>query len=301
MDLVVLGDCNPDLLVTGADEPKFGQIERVVDGARLVVGGSAAIMACGAARLGLSTGLVGVVGDDFLGRFMRESVAELGVDVSGVVVDGETPTGISVVLVRDGDRAILTALGTIPALSAALVDVELLRAARHVHVSSYFLQERLRKELPALLADAKSAGATVSVDPNWDPREKWDGGLLELLREVDLLFANEEEVRRIAREDDVESAARKLAQLGPRVVVKLGAVGALAVRDAALVRASAPRVEVVDTVGAGDSFDAGFLAGFLSERSDEESLELACACGALSTRAAGGTAAQPTLSGAMSA
>jgi sugar/nucleoside kinase (ribokinase family) len=121
------------------------------------------------------------------------------------------------------------------------------------------------------------------------------------LREVDLLFANEEEVRRIAREDDVESAARKLAQLGPRVVVKLGAVGALAVRDAALVRASAPRVEVVDTVGAGDSCDAGFLAGFLSERSDEESLELACACGALSTRAAGGTAAQPTLSGAMSA
>ena len=92
-----------------------------------------------------------------------------------------------------------------------------------------------------------------------------------------------------------------LRQLGPRVVVKLGAVGALAARDAALVRASAPRVEVVDTVGAGDSFDAGFLAGFLSERSDEESLELACACGALSTRAAGGTAAQPTLNKAMSA
>jgi sugar/nucleoside kinase (ribokinase family) len=301
MDLAVLGDCNPDLLVTGATEPEFGQVERVVEGARLVIGGSAAITACGAARLGLDTHLVGVVGDDFFGRFLRESVAELGVDVSGVVVDGETPTGISVVLVRGDDRAILTALGTIPALSGGLVDFELLRSARHVHVSSYFLQERLREELPALVADVKSAGATVSVDPNWDPREEWDGGLLELLHDIDLLFANAEEARRIAGEDELEAAARKLAQLASRVVVKLGSDGALAVRGTELVRASAPRVEVADTVGAGDSFDAGFLAGFLSERSDEESLELACACGALSTRAAGGTAAQPTLAEALSA
>lgn len=301
MDLLVLGDCNPDLLVTGADEPEFGQVERIVDDARLVIGGSAAIMACGAARLGLATGLVGVIGDDFLGRFMREAVAERGVDVSGLVVDGEQSTGISIVLVRGDDRAILTALGTIPGLSAEAVDDELLRAARHVHVSSFFLQRRLRDELPAALGEAKSAGATVSIDPNWDPREEWDGGLLEALSSADLLFVNGEEVRRIAGEDQVEAAARKLAERGAKVVVKLGAEGALAVRDDEIVRASAPRVEVADTVGAGDSFDAGFLAGFLSGRSDQESLALACACGALSTRAAGGTAAQPTLAEAMSA
>jgi sugar/nucleoside kinase (ribokinase family) len=300
-DLLVLGDCNPDLLVTGAAEPEFGQVERVVDDARLVIGGSAAIMACGAARLGLRTGLVGVVGNDFLGRFMRESVAALGVDVSGLVVDDERPTGISVVLVRGDDRAILTALGTIPALSAEAVDIESLRSARHVHVSSFFLQDRLRGELPALLGEARAAGATVSIDPNWDPLEEWHGGLLEALRRTDLLFANAEEVRRIAGEDDTGAAARKLAELGPLVVVKLGADGAVAVRGANVVRASAPRIDVVDTVGAGDSFDAGFLAGFLSGRSDEEALRLACACGALSTRAAGGTAAQPTLAEAMSA
>jgi sugar/nucleoside kinase (ribokinase family) len=301
VDLLVLGDCNPDLLVTGADEPEFGQVERIVDDARLVIGGSAAIMACGAARLGLATGLVGVIGDDFLGRFMREAVAERGVDVSGLVVDGEQSTGISIVLVRGDDRAILTALGTIPGLSAEAVDDELLRAARHVHVSSFFLQRRLRDELPAALGEAKSAGATVSIDPNWDPREEWDGGLLEALSSADLLFVNGEEVRRIAGEDQVEAAARKLAERGAKVVVKLGAEGALAVRDDEIVRASAPRVEVADTVGAGDSFDAGFLAGFLSGRSHQESLALACACGALSTRAAGGTAAQPTLAEAMSA
>jgi sugar/nucleoside kinase (ribokinase family) len=177
----------------------------------------------------------------------------------------------------------------------------LLRGARHVHVSSFFLQRRLRDELPAALGEAKSAGATVSIDPNWDPREEWDGGLLEALSSADLLFVNGEEVRRIAGEDEVEAAARKLAERGAKVVVKLGAEGALAVRDDEIVRASAPQVEVADTVGAGDSFDAGFLAGFLSGRSDQESLALACACGALSTRAAGGTAAQPTLAEAMSA
>jgi sugar/nucleoside kinase (ribokinase family) len=300
LDLLVLGDCNPDLLVAGAAEPAFGQVERIVDDAELAIGGSAAITACGAARLGLRTGLVGVVGDDFLGRFMRETVAECGVEISGVVIDGARRTGISVVLVRGDDRAILTALGTIPELSADVVDRATLRSARHVHVSSYFLLHRLRETLPVLLGEARAAGATVSVDPNWDPREEWDGGLLEALRHVDVLFANTEEVRRIAGEDDAETAARKLAARGPQTVVKLGAEGALAVRDAELVRAPALRVNVVDTVGAGDSFDAGFLAGLLSGRSLEASLALACACGSLSARAPGGTAAQPTLAEAMS-
>lgn len=295
LDLVVLGDCNPDLLVTGAGEPEFGQVERIVEDAQLVIGGSASITACGAARLGLHTGVVGVVGDDYLGRFIRESLAERGVDVSGVTVDGERPTGISVVLVRGDDRAILTALGTIPELSTDAVDRVALRTARHLHVSSYFLQDRLRDELPSLLTEVRATGSTASVDPNWDPREEWDGGLLETLRGTDILFANGEEVRRIAREDDVGAAARKLAESCPLVVVKLGGDGALAVSEAEVVRVPAVRVEVADTVGAGDSFDAGFLAGFLSGRSVEGSLALACACGSLSTRAAGGTAAQPTL------
>lgn len=300
-DLVVLGDCNPDLLVTGAVEPEFGQVERIVDDARLVIGGSAAITACGAARLGLRTALIGVVGDDFLGRFMREAVADFGVDVSGVVVDRDRPTGISVVLVRGEDRAILTALGTIPELSADVLDRAVLREARHVHFSSYFLQHALRQEVPGLLSAARSAGATASVDPNWDPREKWDGGLLETLGDVDVLFANAEEVRRITGNDDVEAAARTLAEHGPHVVVKLGADGALAVRGTEVIRAPALRVEVDDTVGAGDSFDAGFLAGFLSGQPLEAALAFACACGSLSTRAAGGTAAQPTLGEARSA
>jgi sugar/nucleoside kinase (ribokinase family) len=301
LDLVVLGDCNPDLLVTGAAEPEFSQVERLVDDARLVIGGSAAITACGAARLGLRTGLVGLVGADYLGRFMRESLAERGVDVTGLTVDDERPTGISVVLVREDDRAILTALGTISELSSDAVDRVALRDARHLHVSSFFLQDRLRDDLPSLLAEVRAAGSTVSIDPNWDPREEWNGGLLETLRGTDILFANAEEVRRIAAENQVEAAARKLAESGPLVVVKRGGDGAFAVSGGKVIRASALRVDVADTVGAGDSFNAGFLAAFLSGSPVADALALACACGSLSTRAAGGTAAQPTLAEAKSA
>jgi len=302
LDLLVLGDCNPDLLLSGgAVEPAFGQIERVVEEAKLVIGGSGAITACGAARLGLRAGLVAVVGDDTFGRFMQESLAQRGVDVSGIAVDGERPTGVSVVLVRGPDRAILTALGTIPELSAAVVDDEKLHTTRHLHVSSFFLQHRLRLELPALLSSARAAGATTSIDPNWDPREEWDGGLLDALADTDVLLVNGEEAKQIAGEDDVEAAAQKLAERGPLVVVKLGEDGAVAVSGASVVRAPAIPLEVVDTVGAGDSFDAGFLAGFLGGRPLEDSLALACACGSLSIRAGGGTDGQPTLAQAMSA
>ncbi len=296
-DLLVVGDCNPDLVLRGGDvEPAFGQVERVVDDAELTVGGSGAIVACGAARLGLRTALASLVGADPLGRLMLDALGERGVDASGVVVRPEARTGVTVVLVRGSDRAILTALGTISELTAELADRQLLQAAQHVHVSSYFLQHGLRPGLAGLLREARSAGASTSIDPNWDPSEQWDGGLLDLLGETSILFLNAEEARRIAGVADVEEAARMLSRDGGvLVVVKLGADGGLAVDGGRVIRSPAVAVEEVDSVGAGDSFDAGFLAGHLAGRPPEESLRLANACGALSMRAAGGTGAQPTL------
>jgi sugar/nucleoside kinase (ribokinase family) len=296
MDVIVLGDCNPDLVLHGGDvEPQFGQVERVVERAELTIGGSAAIMACGAARLGLRTGLVSVVGDDAFGRFMLGELEERDVDVSGVVVDATATTGVSVVLVKDDDRAMLTALGSIAALSAAHVDRGLLSSARHVHVSSFFLLHALRPDLPPLLRGAREAGATTSVDPNWDPGEAWDSGLRDVLSETDVLFVNEEEALRVASAESVEVAARELAREVGTVVVKRGAAGALAVEGDHLVQAPARPVDAVDAIGAGDSFDAGFISALLSGRSLAERLAFANACGALSMRAAGGTRAQPTL------
>ncbi len=297
-DLVVLGDCNPDLVLSDPDlEPAFGQAERLVSGSELTIGGSGAIMACAAARLGLRTAIISVVGDDLFGQFMLRELAERGVDTSGVLVDARLSTGLTVILARRDDRAILTYKGSIAALSAELVEDHWITGARHVHVSSFFLQSALAAGLGSLLALARRAGTSTSVDPNWDPSGGWDGGLRELIPQMDMLLPNAAEACRLAGCDDPARAARELASAGALVAVKLGADGAIAARAGhELVHAVVPAgVAAVDAVGAGDAFDAGLVAGLLRGASIEQALSLACACGTLSTRAAGGTAAQPTL------
>ena len=304
LDLLVVGEVNPDIVVRAADpRPAFGQEERWVDGIELVIGSSSVIFACGAARLGLRTAMAGVVGDDPLGRFMLAAMVERGLDVGAVRVDPGLPTGASVILAGPSDRAILTAPGTTPFLRVSDVPPALLARARHLHVGSFFLLDAAQPELPALFRAARAGGATTSLDCNWDPRGGWDSGVLGLLAETDVFLPNAAEATRIAGVADVEEAARALAGLGPQVVVvKLGADGALAATpDGALARLPALPVEPVDTTGAGDSFDAGFLAGWLGGRPLEACLALGVACGSLSTRGVGGTAAQPTLAEAEAA
>lgn len=295
IDLLVLGDVNPDLILTGDVEPAFGQVERVVEDARLTVGGSGAIVACGAARLGLRTTICGVVGDDVFGRFMRDELERRGVGVSGLVGEPDGPTGITIVLARPGDRAILTHTGTIADLSSDRIDRRTLDLARHVHVGSYYLQDALRPELSPLFERVRANGATTSLDPNWDPSERWDGGLLELLSLTDIFLPNAEEATRIAGAENPEAAARALASRAGVVVVKAGADGAVAVAGDELFRAPAIAVDAADATGAGDAFDAGFLASRLAGDPLERSLAIANACGALSTRALGGVDGQPTM------
>ena len=159
-DLLVVGDVNPDIVVSGGD-PRYGQREVLVDGVTLTIGGSASIMAAAAARLGLRVALAGVVGDDPLGRFMLDELAARGVDVAACRIDPDRPTGATVILARDGDRAILTAEGTIPELTAADVPDTLLERTRHVHVASYFLLRRLASALPAVVERAQIGRAHV--------------------------------------------------------------------------------------------------------------------------------------------
>ncbi|HEV8451696.1 MAG TPA: PfkB family carbohydrate kinase [Gaiellales bacterium] len=291
LDLLVIGDCNPDLLVAGADVvPEFGQREKLVDTGRLLVGGSASIFACGAARLGLAVALVATVGDDAFGSFMLEQVGERGVDTSGCRIVAGVDTGLTVALVRDGDRAMLTAPGAIPLLTAEMVPPALVASARHLHVASYHLLDGLRPGLPALVAAAHAAGATVSVNPQGEVGDGGGAELRALVPEIDLLLLNEQEHRSLGTVD------------GPLVVVKRGADGAV-VHSAAggVVRAAAHAVEAVDTTGAGDSFDAGFLAAWLAGEPPERALALGNACGALSTRALGGITAQATMAEARAA
>jgi sugar/nucleoside kinase (ribokinase family) len=300
LDLLVLGDANPDLVLRGGNvEPAWGQTERIVEEGSLTVGGSGAIMACAAAKLGLRTAFAGVVGDDPLGTYIRQQLEARGVDTRGVLVDPHRPTGVTVVLSRRDDRAMLTALGTIADLRGSLVSPDLLATTRHVHVSSYFLQRSLRADLPALFAEARSTGTTTSIDPNWDPDEEWDGGLLGLLPDTDLFLPNSAESRAITGIDDIDIAAESLAGRGGTVAIKFGDGGGMVVRGQETVRVPGIHVDVVDTTGAGDTFDAGFIAGFLAGWPLARCLALANVCGGLSTVAAGGVDAQPTMDEAL--
>ncbi len=295
IDILVIGEVNADLVLTGDVTPAFGQAEKIIDDAALTIGSSGAIFACGAARLGLRVAYSGVVGDDIFGRFMVDNLRAREVDSSGIRVDPALKTGLSVILSQANDRAILTHLGAINALRAEQVDRALLRRARLVHVTSYFLQRALQSDLPALLAEAHSLGCTVSMDTNWDPAECWAGGLAEALLQVDIFLPNEQEAMAIANKADISAALTALAQNIPTVVIKLGAEGAICQQGAERIQAPGFQVAVVDTTGAGDSFNAGFLYGYLQKQPLADSLALACACGALSTRAAGGVSAQATL------
>ncbi|MEU8125386.1 carbohydrate kinase family protein [Spirillospora sp. NPDC049024] len=296
LDLLVIGDANPDVLVHGAPEvPPYGQAETLVGGGVLALGGSAAIAAHGAARLGLATAFAGLVGRDAAGDFVVDALSTAGVDVSCVVRHAALPTALTVCLNRPGgDRAILTAPGCLVEHGPEHVPDVADLAVRHVHAASYFLQPRLARALPALLRERRAAGATTSLDTNDDPAGLWELAP-GLVSECTFLLPNEAEALALSGADDLAGALASLGGDGCVPVVKRGAMGAVAMRDGTAVHVDAPAAEPVDTVGAGDSFDAGFLAGWLDRGELRHALRLGAACGALSTRAAGGTAGQPTL------
>jgi sugar/nucleoside kinase (ribokinase family) len=310
VDLVVAGDVNPDVIALDADPmPVFGQVERIVREVRITMGGSSSIMACGAARLGLDVSFCGVVGDDDAGRLALGLLRDRGVDVAACRIDRSAPTAVTVILARDVDRAILTSLGTIGALTADDIPADLVARARHLHVGSTALQPRLRAGLPDLFRHARASGTTTSFDANWDPDERWED-LDGLLATADVCFPNLAEGRRwTGRTEPAEVARAIVTRAGVAgrhsearpltVALKLGAEGAIAVLGDEVVHASAPSVQVVDTTGAGDTLDAGFVTGMLRGWSLERTLAFAVACGSASTQAIGGVDAQPTLEEAL--
>lgn len=297
-DILVAGEINPDLILRGDVAPEFGQVEKLVDSASLSIGSSSAIFACGAARLGLKVAIIGVCGDDLFGQFMLDAMKARTVDVSNVIRVPEGQTGLSVILNRGNDRAILTHSGLIDALRASDISDQLLRQTRHLHVASYYLQTNLQPGLPDLFNRAHALSLTTSLDTNWDPSEKWKG-IMEILPLTEVFLPNAAEAMAITGLDDIDLAAEELARYTSVAAIKLGAEGALSMQGKLKSRTSTIPVNFVDTVGAGDSFNAGFLYGYLHGWEMDKSLRLAAACGALSTRAAGGVAAQPTLEEAL--
>lgn len=294
-DIITFGDMCVDLILSGGDiVPRFGQVEQLVGDYTLEMGGSTCIFACQSARLGMRTGILGKVGSDGFGKLVIQRLQECGVDTRHVTTHEDLKTGLGVALCKANDRAILTYLGSLNALTPSDVQDVFINSARHLHHGSYFLLDQLKPSIPDLLKRARIAGLSTSLDTNWDPSESWNNSLTIALAYTDVFLPNLQELLRITRQDSLTAGIRSLHASGVGLVaVKLGERGACASDGHQLYQCQVDPVSGGDSVGAGDSFDAGFLVGWLKRLPLPECLRLACGCGRAVARQVGGLAGQP--------
>jgi sugar/nucleoside kinase (ribokinase family) len=291
-DVTIAGELNLDLILYGLPEQLLPERELLADRMILTLGSSSAIVAHNLAALGSRVGFQSRIGNDPLGQISLERLKESGVDVSLVRrVPGEITTGLTVILPHGSWRNILTYSGTIAETCWDDLDLDYLSDSRHFHLSSYYLQRALRPRVGELFERLKSRGLTISLDTNDDPEDKWQGDLDKVFRYVDVFLPNERETCKAASTDDLETAVGRLSAHVPLVVVKLGRQGAMAQKGKDRFTAPAQEVTPVDTVGAGDSFDAGFLYQYLRGADIPTCLASGNLAGALSTTRPGGTEA----------
>mgnify|MGYP001807056981 CR=1 FL=1 len=292
LDVLAIGELNPDLVLSriAADAPRLGTEQEFGD-YLLTLGSSTAIACVLMQRQGLATAMSAWVGDDDYGRFCRAALTREGVDTALVRTHHARPTGHTHALPNPSDRLLLTCKGTMVLNPAEAVDDALLRRTRHLHIGSFFLQDDLRPAVAPLFARARALGLTTSLDTGWDPAERWlTDDLAAALAHTDYLFPNALEFEHLSGETDIaQGVARLLAHGTGAIVLKRGPQGALHADANGLVTGRAFTAQAIDTTGAGDSFNAGYLAAMLRGAPIEDRLTQGNACGALTVAALGGT------------
>ena len=292
--VLVAGEINVDLICSGYDSfPQPGK-EVLVDDFCLTLGSSSAICAMGLAKLGLNVRFVGKVGADPWGEYCVQTMREAGIDVTRVQTDSRLKTGVTVSITSQRDRALVSYLGSVGSLQAEDVDDDALRGADHLHISSYFLQRGLQPGCGNLLDRAARKGLCVSLDPGFDPSELWDSGLLAALARVHLFFPNEVELLAVTRTNEIVEALRALDNDHTRTVATLGSRGCATLNNGELLEVPPFPINAVDSTGAGDSFNAGFLHAWLRDLPIIDCMRWGSANAALSTRCLGGTLSQGT-------
>ena len=290
-DVSVIGELNLDLILSGLPPSLTLEREHLAKDLSITLGSSSAIFAHNLASLGNRVGFSSSIGSDPFGEICLSRLGESGVDLSRVRrMPGKT-TGLTVILPQGKQRYILTYPGTMFEMSEKDLDLDYIFSAKHLHLSSYFLQKGLQPSLAEIFRKAKKAGLTTSLDTNDDPEDRWSSEIPSLLEYVDLLLPNEREACKLAQVDDAERAVDILSQKVRMVVIKRGSKGALAQFLNGKYVATPPVVEAADHVGAGDSFDAGFIHQFIRGASVQDCLAFGNIAGALSVTRPGGTEA----------
>ena len=291
-DILVVGELNIDLILNKIKEfPKIGA-EILADEMTLTLGSSSAIFASNISTLGAKVSFVGKIGNDLFGKLVLQSLKEKKVSTDLILLSPTEKTGATIVLNYDEDRAMVTHPGAMETLFSEDITDEYLVLAKHMHVSSIFLQPGLKNNITELFKRAKDAGLTTSLDIQWDPAEKWDLDFEKLLPYVDVFLPNKEEIKAITGKNTVDEALEVLGKYSNIVAVKLGNEGAVGYSKGEKINAS-PFLnnKLVDAIGAGDSFNAGFLFQYLKGHSLAKCLEFGNLTGAINTTSAGGTGA----------
>jgi sugar/nucleoside kinase (ribokinase family) len=296
LDITIVGETNLDLILYGLPEEMPVEREILASEFDMTLGGSSSILAHNLAILGTRVGFVSDVGNDAMGNIAQGYLQGSGVNLSHLRQRADAKTGVTLLLPHGKRRHILTYPGVMSELRVEDLDLAYLASGRHFHLSSLFLQTGLHAGLSQLFDYLRSAGLTVSLDTNDDPTGVWRGVLDLLLDRVDILLPNEDELLQIADTATLEQALDKLALQVPLIVVKCGTRGALVQWGKQREWARPLAVEPVDTIGAGDSFNAGFLNAWLAGEDPMRAAAMGNLSGALSTLRPGGVAAHRDVS-----
>ncbi|MFA5970752.1 MAG: carbohydrate kinase family protein [Lentimicrobiaceae bacterium] len=296
LDVVVIGELNVDLILTGLPSiPEMGQCKLSKD-MHFTLGSASAIFASNIARLGLNVGFVGKIGGDFLGDFILQSLNNRNVDTSQIIKDNNAKTGISVSLSSPDNYAMASYAGVRESFRLSDIDFDYVSKAKHLHMSSYYLQTGMQEGCSELFRRAKEMGLTTSLDPDSDPYDRWDTSIFEILKHVDIFLPNEKEAFNISKCNNIESALDLLNLAVNTIVIKTGKHGAWAKNHQKTIHLDGFKIDVVDTTGAGDSFNSGFIYKYLKGSDIADCTLWGNACAAISTTQLGGTTVFPNIS-----
>lgn len=293
-EVTALGELNVDIILNDIDGfPEMGK-EKFAGKMTVALGSSTAIFAANVACLGARTAFAGMVGRDSFGSLVSESLRAKGVDTRFLIESPDYATGATLVMSYDEDRANLTYQGAMDHMGFDDLNPDIFRESRHIHISSVFMQSALRRDFSRIFEAAESGGVTLSMDTQWDPKEEWDFDCAAILPHVDVFMPNETELKAITRTDDLSGAISRIRPYLRQVaVIKCGSRGSILVKKDGEVSEmpSFLNSHVVDSIGAGDSFNAGFIYGYVKGMSLTECQRLGNLTGAVNTTAAGGTGA----------
>jgi sugar/nucleoside kinase (ribokinase family) len=290
-DVTIAGEINLDLILYDLPRELPLEQELLATGLEITLGSSSAITAHNLAALGAKVGFITRVGTDQLGSIALDRLRAISVDLSRITYSSGAKTGLTVMLTHNGPRHILTYPGCMAEMAFEHLDLDYLKSSRHFHLSSYFLHRALLPRTVELLSQLNSAGLSISMDTNDDPSGRWDDGIDNALDFVDVLMPNERETCKLARTEDFNDAVERLRKRVPLLVVKRGEQGAAAFTETDQVFVEAISVAVVDPVGAGDTFNSGFLHKWTQGKPLAECLAYGNLAAACSTTKPGGTEA----------